>query len=54
MINYKTSEKSNNTANSSETVQNPKTFDGIAISVVVGLISLFGLIKTVKTIEKRG
>lgn len=54
MINYKTSEKSNNTANSSEAVQNPKTFDGIAISVVVGLISLFGLIKTVKTIEKRG
>ena len=54
MINYKTSEKSNTTANSSETVQNPNTFDGIAISVVVGLISLFGLIKTVKTIEKRG
>lgn len=59
LISYKTSVKNTNTknanvANSNTAVQNPKTFDGIVISVIVGLVSFIGLIKTVKTIEKRG
>lgn len=47
LISYKTSEKS------VTKVDNPSTFDGIAIFGILGLISLAGFVKTFKVLENR-
>lgn len=51
LINYKTSPK---TEDSKTEVTNPSTFDGIAIFGIIGLLSLVGLGKTLKTLKNRG